>query len=152
MKGRIHGIAGITGFMVIAIFWTSTLVSELFGSHADIAMVKTNILWGMLVLIPALAIAGASGMLLGRTRQGVLAARKKKRMPFIAMNGILILVPSALFLASRANDGLFDGWFYGVQAIELFAGAINLWLMGLNIRDGFRMSGRFRRSQTRHPA
>ncbi len=152
MKRRIHGIAGVIGFAVIAIFWTSTVISELFGSHADIAMVKTNILWGMLILIPALAVAGASGMSLGRMRKGVLAARKKKRMPFIAMNGLLILVPSAVFLAIRANHGVYDGWFYGVQAIELTAGAVNLWLMGLNIRDGFRMSGRFPRSRPRHAA
>ena len=91
-------------------------------------------------------------MSLGRIRKGMLAARKKKRMPFIAMNGLLILMPSAVFLASRANQGVYDGWFYGIQAIELIAGAINLCLMGLNIRDGFRMSGRFRRSQPRHAA
>lgn len=152
MKRRIHGIAGVTGFIVIAIFWTSTVVSELFGSEAAIATVKTNILWGMLILIPALAVAGGSGMSLGRIRKGMLAARKKKRMPFIAMNGLLILVPSAVFLASRANQGVYDGWFYGIQAIELIAGAINLCLMGFNIRDGFRMSGRFRRSQPRQAA
>lgn len=152
MKRRIHGIAGVTGFVVIAIFWTSTVVSELFGSEATIATVKTNILWGMLILIPAMAVAGGSGMSLGRIRKGMLAARKKKRMPFIAMNGLLILMPSAVFLASRANQGVYDGWFYGIQAIELIAGAINLCLMGLNIRDGFRMSGRFRRSRPRHAA
>ncbi len=31
-----------------------------------------------------------------------------------------------------------------VQAIEVVAGAINLALMGLNVRDGRRMSGRLR--------
>jgi len=31
-----------------------------------------------------------------------------------------------------------------VQAIELIAGAINLTLMGLNMRDGLRMAGRLR--------
>ena len=31
-----------------------------------------------------------------------------------------------------------------MQAIELVAGAVNLTLMGLNVRDGLRMSGRLR--------
>jgi hypothetical protein len=31
-----------------------------------------------------------------------------------------------------------------VQVIELLAGAANLTLMGLNMRDGLRMSGRLR--------
>ncbi len=149
MKRSIHAIAGIIGFSTVLIFWTATVVSELFGSHADIAMVKTNILWGMLILIPALAVAGASGMSMGRTRQGMLTTRKKKRMPFIAMNGLLILVPCAFFLAGKAGQSDFDAWFYGVQSIELIAGAVNMGLMGLNIRDGLRMSGRFRRLPTR---
>ena len=75
---------------------------------------------------------------------------KKKRMPFIALNGLLILVPSAFFLASKSATGDFDAWFYGVQAIELVAGAINLSPMGLNIGDGLTMSGRLR-SRRRTP-
>jgi hypothetical protein len=72
--------------------------------------------------------------------------KKKHRMPFIAGNGILILVPAALYLAALASRGEFGNVFYGVQAIELVAGAINLMLMGLNIRDGLRLTGRFART------
>jgi hypothetical protein len=35
---------------------------------------------------------------------------------------------------------------YLVQGWEFLAGVINLGLMGLNIRDGLRMSGRLRKS------
>ena len=35
-----------------------------------IATVKNGILWGMIVLIPAMAIAGGSGMSLGQGRRG----------------------------------------------------------------------------------
>lgn len=142
MKTRIHAIAGVIGLLTIATFWSSTLLSELLGSHATIATVKNGVLWGMILLIPAMAIAGGSGMSLsqGRTDSGVLV--KKKRMPFIAMNGLLVLVPSAFFLASKANAGAFDAAFYAVQGIELVAGAINLTLMGLNVRDGLRLTGK----------
>lgn len=65
-------------------------------------------------------------------------------MPFIAANGLLVLVPCAIVLNRWAAAGTFDTAFYVVQAIELIAGAANLALMGLNARDGLRMAGRLR--------
>ena len=63
-------------------------------------------------------------------------------MPVIALNGLLVLLPSAFYLNAKAQAGEFDALFYGVQALELLAGAINLTLMGLNLRDGLRLAGR----------
>ena len=74
---------------------------------------------------------------------------KARRMPFIAANGVLILIPSALFLASKASAGSFDASFYLVQAVELIAGAANIVLLGLNMRDGLRLTGRLGRAA--HP-
>jgi hypothetical protein len=59
---------------------------------------------------------------------------------------VLILVPCAIFLNRWTAAGAFDTTFYLVQGLEFLAGATNLGLMGLNIRDGLRMSGRFRNS------
>ena len=84
-------------------------------------------------------------MAMGRKRKDALTKAKKTRMPVIALNGLLILVPAAWFLASKAAAGEFDNTFYAVQAIELVAGAANLTMMGLNIRDGLRMTGKIRR-------
>jgi hypothetical protein len=84
-------------------------------------------------------------MALGRRRKDAPARAKKRRMPIIAMNGLLILLPAAWFLSGKASAGEFDSAFYGVQIVELIAGAANLTMMGLNIRDGFKMTGRFRR-------
>lgn len=149
MKKRIHVAAGISGFAIILVFWLSTVLSEFIGSYQTIAAVKGAILWGMVLLIPCLVIAGASGMSMGRQRQEPPILRKKRRMPIIALNGLLILVPSAFFLADRASAGLFDGWFYGVQGIELLAGATNLCLLSLNIRDGLKVTGRIGEQRTR---
>ncbi len=146
MKTRIHAIAGGIGFLMILLFWTSTAISELFASHETIATVKNGILWGMVILIPAMAIAGGSGMAMGRKRKDALTRAKKKRMPIIALNGLLLLVPAAWFLAGKAVAGEFDTTFYMVQVIELIAGAANLTMMGLNIRDGLTMTGKIRRS------
>lgn len=142
MKKKFHAVAGAVGFLTILTFWTSTVVSELFGTHEMIAIVKAAILKGMIVLISAMAFAGASGMSLGVTRQDVRALANKKRMPIIAANGLLLLVPSAFFLEYKASAGAFDTWFYTVQLLELIAGATNLAMMGLNIRDGLSMTGR----------
>lgn len=145
MKKRIHAIAGGIGFLMILTFWVSTATSELFGSHETVATVKGWILRSMFVLIPAMAIVGGSGMALGRRRKDARARAKKKRMPVIAMNGLLILLPAAWFLAGKAVAGEFDTSFYIIQAIELIAGAVNLAMMGLNIRDGLKMTGRIGR-------
>jgi len=137
----IHPIAGILALLTIATFWASTALTELFASQAAVIAVKTTIPWGFLLLIPALAAAGGSGFALSKGRRVGLVGAKFKRMPTIAANGILILIPSALFLASKATAVEFDARFYAVQALELAAGAVNITLLGLNLRDGLRMKG-----------
>lgn len=142
MKLPIHAAAGAIALMTITAFWTSTVLSEIFGDHACIATVKTAILWGMLILIPALATAGASGASLGKGWRLPQVAQKQKRMKLIAANGLLVLLPSAIFLGLRAQAGVFDSLFYTVQGIELIAGAINITLLARNMKDGMALRSR----------
>ncbi|WP_372088535.1 hypothetical protein P7L79_03125 (plasmid) [Tistrella mobilis] len=137
---RIHPIAGTIALLTIASFWLATVAAEIWGSAATVALVKTAIPWGFLLLVPALAATGGSGMALAQGVRSGLAARKRRRMAIIALNGMLVLIPSALFLAARAGAGRFDTGFVLVQAIELVAGAVNLTLLCLNLRDGVRMA------------
>lgn len=141
----VHPAAGAVALLTIATFWLSTVISELSGSHALITSVKTAVPWGFLILIPALAAAGGTGVAMARGSRVGLIGAKFKRMPFIAGNGILVLIPSALFLASKASAGEFDTSFYLVQALELVAGATNITLLGLNMRDGLKLKGWLRR-------
>jgi hypothetical protein len=145
MPQRAHLIAGILAPLCLVVFFLSTVLTELFGSHASVAQLKALIVTpGLWIMIPAIAAAGGSGMFLGRSRSGRLVAAKKKRMPFIAANGLLVLVPCAIVLNRWAAAGTFDTTFYVVQIIELIAGATNFVLMGLNLRDGLRIAGRLR--------
>lgn len=145
MPKRAHLIAGILAPLCIVTFFVSTLLVELFGSHAAVAQLKALIVTpGLWIMIPAIAAAGGSGMFLGKSRKGRLVGAKKRRMPFIAANGLLVLVPCAIVLNRWAAAGTFDATFYVVQAVELIAGATNFVLMGLNVRDGLRMAGRLR--------
>jgi hypothetical protein len=145
MLRKVHPIAGAIGFATILTFWLSTVTSELFGSTAIVAAVKETIPWGFLIVVPALAVTGASGLRIAGASSDPRLIRKRRRMPIIAANGVFILVPAALYLAVLASRGEFGMLFYGVQAIELVAGAINLTLMSLNIRDGLSRSANRRR-------
>lgn len=142
MTKVIHPIAGALALLTILIFWLSTLGAELFGSAALVISVKTMIPWGFILLVPALVAAGGSGFRLGHRWHGPLVAAKCKRMPFIAGNGMLILMPSALYLSSKAQAVDFDAGFYTVQMIELVVGSVNIGLLGLNFRDGLRLTGK----------
>ncbi len=145
MLKLVHRVGGILAPLCIATFFLSTLLVELFGSHQAVTQLKSLIVTpGLWILIPAIAAAGGSGFFLSKSRRGRLVDAKKKRMPFIAANGLFVLVPCAIVLNRWAAAGAFDTAFYGVQAVELIAGAINLVLMGMNVRDGFRMAGRLR--------
>lgn len=148
MKPVIHAGAGSIAMLCILGFWTSTAVSELFLATGAIVAVKRAILQGMWVLIPAMAITGGSGFSLASGRSGRLVEAKKKRMPIIALNGLVIMVPSAFFLAHKATAGEFDTVFYSVRALELTVGCIQLALMGLNFRDGLKLAGRLRPAQS----
>ncbi|HUN91689.1 MAG TPA: hypothetical protein VMU33_06515 [Burkholderiaceae bacterium] len=140
-----HRIGGVLAPLCIATFFLSTVLTELFGSPAAVARLKSLIVTpGLWILIPAIAAAGGSGLILSRSRQGRLVDAKKKRMPIIAANGLLVLVPCAIMLNRWAAARSFDAAFYAVQAIELVAGVTNLALMSFNIRDGLRIAGRLR--------
>jgi hypothetical protein len=145
MLKMIHPVAGMLAILTIAAFWMSTVLAELFASHATVAVVKAAICWSFTLLVPALAATGGSGFASARGRRPMLVDAKIRRTQLIAANGILVLMPAAFFLAAKAKGGEFDAVFYSVQALELFAGAANIALLGLNMRDGLRMKGRFRR-------
>jgi hypothetical protein len=145
MTKIIHPVAGAVALATIATFWFSSLFSELFASQATVAAVKTTIPWGFLILIPAMAATGGSGFASAKGRRAGLVGAKVKRMLLIAANGILVLIPAALFLAAKAKAAEFDTLFYAVQTLELVSGATNIALLGLNMRDGLKMKGRLRR-------
>lgn len=139
----VHIVAGLAAFLLVARFLVGTLRAELFGTAAEIVAAKLWIAWRLPLLVLVMALAGASGFALAGRRPKGLAATKFSRMRIIGANGLLVLVPSALFLAWQAAAFRFDTLFYAVQAVEIAAGSINLVLLGLNIRDGLRMKRRF---------
>lgn len=144
MKRKVHRVAALLALLFITTFWTSTIIAELFLSLAVVAQVKQGIAYALLGFVPVMIATGASGFAMGGKSAYPLIVAKRRRMPFIGAIGLLILVPAAIFLSVRAQAGLFDNVFYGIQALELVAGAINLVLIGLNFRDGLQLHHRKR--------
>lgn len=144
---RAHIVAASLALITICCFWLSTVVAELLLSHAAVIALKTALPWGFVLLVPAMAAAGTTGTRLAKGRKGGLIQAKLKRMQLIAANGLLVLVPSALFLAWRAGQDNLDSAFYAVQALELVAGAANITLLGLNMRDGRKLTAGKRRAR-----
>jgi hypothetical protein len=141
----LHAAAGAAAFLIIACFQIATIAAETLAVPEIIVAVKTAIAFGLLGLIPMMATAGVTGRRLAGPAPKGVPARKLRRLAVAALNGVFVLVPCALFLAWRARAGLFDATFFAVQALELVAGLANLALIGLNMRDGFALTGRFGR-------
>ncbi|MBR7001039.1 MAG: hypothetical protein IKI11_00015 [Neisseriaceae bacterium] len=132
---QIHATAAVTAFLLIALFWISTVISEIFLSHQAVWIVKKVIVFAVFLLIAAMAITGATGFKMAGKSPNQTIVAKRRRMPMIAANGLLILLPCAFFLYSKALSGQFDGVFYAIQVVELVAGAINLFLMFKSMQD-----------------
>jgi hypothetical protein len=129
--------------LTVATFWTSTLVSELFMGQEAVKFVKHAIVYyGLIPLVILMAGVGGSGFFLAKRRKGRIVDEKKKRMPKIGANGLLVMIPCALFLNSKAATGSFDTVFYTVQVIELAVGLLQLTLLGRSFRDGLKLAGR----------
>ncbi|GAA3469465.1 hypothetical protein [Nonomuraea roseola] len=140
MLRQLHPLAGLAGFLTLLTSWISTVLVELFGSHELVVTVKQAIPWGLIVLIPALALTGASGFSIAGNRSGARIDGKRRRMLVIAGLGLLVLTPSAFYLSAGTP---FTTAFVLVQAVELLVGAVSLTLMAMSVRDGFELSGRF---------
>lgn len=142
---RAHATAGGLALLTVLTFWVSTVSVEVVGSPESIVTVKRMIPWGLLLLVPALAAGGITGLRLTRNARGPLVRRKVARTRIAAAVGVLVLVPCVLYLGRTASPDGMDAAFYTVQAVELVAGALNVTLLSLNIRDGLRLTGRLRR-------
>lgn len=131
-----HRTAGVVALIMLLIFWLSTVGTELMGNFYYIKNTKYFIPYGFIILIPALIIVGTTGLkLVGKTNSFIIR-NKQKRMPFIALNGLIILMPCAFYLRYLAIYEQFEISFYIVQIIELIAGAVNITMLTLNIRAG----------------
>lgn len=142
---KLHAFTSIIAFFTIASFLVSTVLVDLFFNHETIAKIKNLIvLPGLFILIPAMAVTGATGFKISKGRKGKLIGKKKKRMPFIVLNGILFMVPAAIVLDMWASTGQFGTKFWVIQLVEIIGGVINLILLSMSMRDGLILTGKLK--------
>ncbi len=141
MLKRLHATAGSLALLTLLSFWISTVVAEGFLSWPAVVAVKGAIVEGLFVLVPTMILTGVTGAVLSRGRSGLVAI-KAKRMKILTANGVLVMIPAALFLNLKAAAGEMDGLFSLVQAIELAVGAVQVAFMSMNVHGGLRLSGR----------
>lgn len=133
---KAHAAAGLAAMLLIAAFLTATVFAELSGEPRHVAGVKSAIADLLFVLVPLMAVAGAAGNKAAGAAPSPFAAKKKRRMKLIFLNGVFILIPAALGLDHLAQEARFDALFFAIQSLELVAGAANLTLLTFNFRDG----------------
>lgn len=138
---RIHIAATVIATLTIANFFTFSLIAEIIGDADFIKQVKTVILYCLPILIIAMPMLALSGKRLAGKSRNPIVVQKQNRMKLVAVNGIF-LISLAIYLYYHANFKNIDTTFFTVQGIELLLGAINLSLMGLNIRAGMRLAGK----------
>ncbi|MCR8547915.1 hypothetical protein M4578_08750 [Salipiger sp. P9] len=140
----IHGASGAAALAIVASFWSLALYAEFLASSGAVIAIRQAILYVLPFLVLAMAAAGASGARLAGGSKAPAVRAKMARMRVAALNGLLVLVPAAVFLGLRARAGDLTGAFAYVQLLELCAGALNIVLLGLNMRAGMAMKARKR--------
>jgi hypothetical protein len=114
-------------------------------TEAAVIEVKRSIVYyGLVPFVLLMAITGGSGNFLTKNRQNKIVQSKMRRMKILALNGFLVMIPSALFLHHKASLGEFDHIFYSVQVLELAVGLLQLYLLSRNFREGLILSGKLR--------
>ncbi len=139
----IHAIAATLALSLVMVFWIATVVTEVFLSTTEIVWVKAVIVrYGLVFMVFTMMVTGGSGMFLARQRNKPSDSLKKQRMPWIALNGVFCLLPSAIYLSFKASAGEFDVWFASVQVLELAMGLMQMTLLGRNFAAGIRLVNR----------
>jgi len=137
---RIHLCAAVGALALITTFLVSSAVTDLAGNGADVHSLRQWIVFALPVLIGCLAAAALTGRRLARKSKAPAIRRKQRRMQVVAALGIVVLVPCALILDVLTASASASAVVTGLELTEMLAGALNLTLLLLNVRDGRGLS------------
>lgn len=137
----VHKLSAITVVLTLTSFWVALIVSDFFLDNEALAVVRKGIVFGLIILIPAMILAKVSGGKLAANHTGnpELIEAKKKRAKWMAINGALIMVPAAFYLYHKSSIGEIDDMFRVVQAIELLVGSIQYYFVISNVKGGIAL-------------
>lgn len=139
MKTILHAMFGTIALTLVSASLVASMVTEFWYSQEVISEVKALTLQGMLLLVFILSITAIFGLVLSKKRQGNIVEAKKKRMIWILLIAILVLLPIAYLLSLHAETEKLDWLYFLPQGIEYIFDVIILILLGLNFMDGNKL-------------
>ncbi len=145
---KVHIIATVVAMTTIATFFISSLVAEINGSETVIKNVKKAILYALPVMLVAMPALGVTGNKLCGKSQNPIVLAKRNRMRLVLVNGVG-LISLACFLYYRSHYQTIDAIFFVAQVAEFALGLTNMALIGLKIKSGFQLSGKFKKQKTK---
>lgn len=141
MLTRVHLLAAATAVTTTMSLVLAAISTALLDANHTVD-VRRAVLWGLLVLVPAVLLTAGTGFGLAGASTDPKITAKRRRMPFIAGIGLFLLTPAAFALDRFAARGEFGAAYLLVQTVEMLAAATALALMAGNFRDGLRLTGR----------
>jgi len=135
---RLHFVFAIWTMVWIAGMIAMTLGVELTGDPTWIAAVKRMVLYAIVLLAPVMIALERIGKRLAAGAAAPFVRRKRRRLLALKVNGVCVLIPSAIALDHLSHAGRIDMLFYAVKGLLILAAGANLILLGLNFRDGLR--------------
>jgi hypothetical protein len=136
----VHLVASLAATLSVTVLLTATLLIEPTASDSGVRLLRRAVLLGLPVLVVFLIAAGVSGRRLAGGSALPVLRRKQRRLAVAASAGALALVPCAIALDRLATRGYFGQAFTMLEITESALGAMNLTLLVLNTRDGFRLT------------
>jgi hypothetical protein len=149
LVARAHVMAAVTATAVVITFLASGAAIDLAGDPGDDRVLRGAVLLGVPLLIACLASAGLTGRRLAQGSWSAIVRRKQRRLQAAAVVGLVVLVPCAVALYHLRGRWGTSPEVVVMEALELVAGAFNLWLLVSNFRDGRRMARRQRKPARR---
>ena len=140
MKTLYHAAAGISSLTCLLIFLVVTINVEYSYSTSEMIAAQGVMLQTMWVYIPLIFTAGGIGYILSKERKEEIVQVKKRRMVTIIAVSLFILMPCIYALANAARYEIEGPIFSGIEILEVLSLILLIVLLGLNARDGARLT------------
>ena len=126
--------------LFLVVFLAATLFAEYKYEPADMISVQQVIYQAMGFYFFLLLMSGGIGLLLSKERKGRIVEVKKKRMLSIITCSICIFLPCNYILANYNLDSGGMSFMRMVEGVEVIAIVLLITLLGLNFKDGTRLT------------
>jgi cytochrome bd-type quinol oxidase subunit 1 len=134
-----HIAGSMVAVITIGVFFFSSLASAFYYDKDFTFLVKSGIFYTLPILLISMPMVVITGNKLAGNSVHPLLLEKKKRMKFIGINGVLlVMIACLLFYWAKKSD--YSQAFTIIQVLELLLGFINLLLLIKNFQTGRKLS------------